>query len=93
MPANAATLSGYIVAFAGAARVAQAAMTTPTDPMTIKEYTFKINITADFQITSVTDVSLNIWRLSISEKLTMDYKEHMGIDVSCTIVPAAVLAP
>ena len=92
MAANPVQLSGYIVAFAGAARVAQAAMSSGTDPMTIKEYVFEVNITADFDVTSETDVGLNIWRLSIKQKLTMDYKSHWGITVKCTIVPAATLA-
>ena len=93
MPGNAVQLSNYIIAFAGAAKVAQKLMSDGEDPMTIKEYTFKVNITADLDINSQTDVALNIWRMSIKQKLTMDYKEHMGIDVTCTIVPAATLAP
>lgn len=85
-------LSHYITSFAGAAREAQQLMSTGMDPMTIKEYKFKVNITADTDVKSETDVSLNVWRVSLKEKLTMDYKSHMGIDVECTIVPAAVLA-
>ncbi|MDD9950190.1 MAG: hypothetical protein OXT67_01370 [Zetaproteobacteria bacterium] len=85
-------LSKYITSFAAAARSAQAVMSSGTDPMTIKEYKFKVNITADSEIKSETDVGLNVWRVSIKEKLTLDYKEHMGIDVECTIVPAATLA-
>ncbi|WP_144392196.1 hypothetical protein [Pleionea sediminis] len=90
--ANAAELSGYIVAFAGAARVAQAAMSSGADPMTIAEYQFEINITADFELKSETDVSLNIWRLNVKQKVTMDYKSHWGITVKCLIKPSAVLA-
>ena len=60
--------------------------------MTIKEYKFKVNITADSEVKSETDVGLNVWRVSLKEKLTMDYKDHMGIEVDCTIVPAATLA-
>ena len=67
-------------------------MSSGADPMTIKEYTFKVNLTTDYEAKSETDISLNIWRLSIKQKLTLDYKEHMGLDISCTIVPAAVLA-
>ena len=89
---EAVKLSAYIVAFAGAARVAQATMSSGTDPMTIAEYTFEINITADFDLKSETDVSLNIWRVSLKQKLTMDYKTHMGITVKCIIKPSAVLA-
>lgn len=91
--ADAVQLSSYIIAFAGAARAAQVVMSSGTDPMTIKEYVFKINITADMESKSETDVGLNIWRVSLKEKLTLDYKSHMGIDISCTIVPAATLAP
>lgn len=89
---SAAQLSSYIIAFAGAARTAQKLMSSGMDPMTIAEFYFDVNITADFEIKSETEVSLNIWRMSIKEKLTLDYKEHMGLTVKCTIKPAAVLA-
>jgi hypothetical protein len=89
---SAAQLSHYIIAFAGAARTAQKLMSTGMDPMTIAEYYFEVNITSDFELKSETDVSLNIWRMSIKEKLTLDYKEHMGVTVKCTIKPAAVVA-
>ena len=88
MAGSAAQLSGYIIAFAGAARVAQAAMSTGADPMTIAEYSFEINITADFTLGSETDVSLNIWRVSIKEKITTEYKSHWGITVKCLIKPS-----
>jgi hypothetical protein len=90
--AKAAQLSTYITSFAGAARTAQAIMSTGDDPMTIKEFKFKVNITADSDIKSTTDVSFNVWRVTVKDKLTMDFKEHMGITVDCTIVPAAILA-
>ncbi|MCX4028216.1 hypothetical protein H0A36_20575 [Endozoicomonas sp. SM1973] len=90
--ANAVELSGYIVAFAGAARVAQAAMSTGTDPMTIAEYTFEINISADFDIKSDTDVKINLWRVNLNQKITTEYKNHWGIRVECKIKPAAVIA-
>lgn len=89
---SAAQLSSYIIAFAGAARTAQKLMSSGMDPMTIAEFYFDVNITADFEIKSETEVALNIWRMSIKEKLTLDYKEHMGLTVKCTIKPAAVLA-
>ncbi|WNG17565.1 hypothetical protein [Cystobacter fuscus] len=89
---SAAQLSTYIIAFAGAARTAQRLMSSGMDPMTIAEYYFEVNLTADFEVKSETEVSLNIWRMNIKEKLTLDYKEHMGITVKCTIKPAAVLA-
>lgn len=89
---NAVQLSAYIISFAGAARLAQVAMSTGTDPMTIAEYSFEINITADFDLKSETDVALNVWRVNLKQKLTMDYKTHMGINVKCIIKPSAVLA-
>lgn len=92
MPGDAVKLSTYIIAFAGAAKVAQQEMSSGMDPMTIAEYRFKVNITSDFEAKSETDVSMNIWRVSVKEKLTLDYKEHMGITVDCTIKPAAVVA-
>jgi hypothetical protein len=85
--ANPIELSGYITAMAASARVAQGIMSAGADPMTIKEFNFKVNISADFGINSQTDISLNIWRLSIKEKLTIDYKTHWGVEISCTLVP------
>lgn len=85
--ANPVELSTYVVAMAGAARTAQLALSAGTDPMTVREYKFKVNISADFAINSQTDVQLNIWRLSIKEKLTIDYKTHWGLEIECLIVP------
>jgi len=85
--ANTVELSGYITAMAVSARVAQAVLSAGTDPMTVREFKFKVNISADFGIQSETDVSLNVWILSIKEKLTIDYKEHWGLEIECSIVP------
>lgn len=90
--ATAAELSTYIIAFAGAARTAQAVMSTGLDPMTIAEYKFTVNITADFTIDTSTDVKLNIWRINMNTKVTTEYKSHWGIEVQCLIKPSAVLA-
>ena len=90
--ASAAELSTYIVAFAGAARAAQAIMSSGQDPMTIAEYRFKVNISADFSVETSTDVKLNIWRINLNTKVTTDYKSHWGVEVECLIKPAAVLA-
>jgi hypothetical protein len=72
MAGSAAVLSGYIIPFAGAARVEQAAMSSGADPMTIAEYTFEINITADFDVGTEADVKLNVWRFTINQKVTTD---------------------
>lgn len=85
--ANVVELSGYITAMAVSARVAQAVLSAGTDPMTVREFKFKVNISADFSVKSETDIGLNIWILSIKEKLTIDYKEHWGLEVEATIVP------
>ena len=85
--ANALELSGYITAMAASARIAQAVLSAGTDPMTVREFKFKVNISADFGVKSETDVALNVWILSIKEKLTIDYKSHWGLDVDFTIVP------
>lgn len=91
-PSEAVELSAYIVAFAGAAKTAQKVMSSGEDPMTIKEYNFKANLTTDLNVNSETDVGLNVWRMTLKEKLTVDYKSHLGLEVGCTIVPAATLA-
>jgi hypothetical protein len=85
--ANAIELSGYITAMAVSARVAQAVLSAGTDPMTVREFKFHVNISADFSVTSETDVGLNIWVLSIKEKLTIEYQSHWGLEIDCTIVP------
>ena len=61
------------------------------DPMAIKEFSFEVNITADTEFKSETEISLNIWRLSLKEKLTYDYKQHFGITVKATLVPVYTL--
>ena len=81
-------LSNYIVSFASAARDAQKAMSSGDQPMSIKEYRFKINITADFEAKDDGDLTMNVWRISLKDKLLTDYKESMGIEVDCTMVPA-----
>lgn len=85
--ANPVELSGYITAMAASARVAQAVLSAGTDPMTVREFKFKVNIGAEFKIESATDVSLNIWVLSIKEKLTISYQEHWGLEIEASIVP------
>ena len=81
--ANPIELSGYIVSMAVSARAAQAIMSAGTDPMTIDKFEFKVNISADFSVQSETDIGLNIWVLSIKEKLTIDYKSHWGLEIDC----------
>lgn len=89
--ANPVELSAYIVSMAVSARAAKAIMSTGADPMVIKEFGFKVNISADFGVSSQTDISLNIWRLSIAEKITVDYKTHWGLEINCTIIPVVAL--
>lgn len=89
---NVAELSSYIVAFAGAASTAQKVMSTSTQPMQIKQYMFDINISADFNVKSETDVSMTVFGIGIKEKLTLGYDSKMGIEVKCTIVPLVVIA-
>ncbi|HEX2924642.1 MAG TPA: hypothetical protein VHP38_00025 [Ruminiclostridium sp.] len=84
-------MSSTIVAAAASARAAQAIMSTGTDPMAIKEFSFEVNITADTDFKSETEISLDIWRISLKEKLTYEYKEHFGITVKCTMVPVYTL--
>lgn len=80
-------MSALIAALAGSARVAQAIMSTGSDPMQIREFTFKVNLTTDWRAESATDISLDFWRISLKEKITIEYKEHWGLEVECKIVP------
>lgn len=84
-------MSSTIVAAAASARAAQAIMSTGADPMAIKEFTFEVNITADTDFKSETEIGLDIWRISLKEKLTYEYKEHFGVTVKCTMVPVYTL--
>ncbi len=88
---SAVQMSGYITAMAASARVAQSLLSSGPDPMTIKEFKFDVNLSTDFDIQSQTDVTLKIWRLSITEKITVDYKNHWGLTISCTIVPTVTI--
>jgi hypothetical protein len=85
---NPVELSGYVTAAAASARAAQAIMSAGADPMVITEFRFKVNISAEFSVQSETDIQLNIWRLSIKEKLTIGYKSEWGIEIECKIIPA-----
>jgi hypothetical protein len=85
--ANVVELSGYVTAMAASARVAQGVLSAGTDPMTVKEFRFKVNIGAEFKVSSETDIGLNIWVLSIKEKLTVSYQSHWGLEIEATIVP------
>ncbi|OGO06880.1 MAG: hypothetical protein A2Z76_04290 [Chloroflexi bacterium RBG_13_56_8b] len=76
---------------ATSARAAQAIMSTGADPLVIKEFFFEVNISAEFSISSETDISLNIWRLSIREKITVGYKNEWGLVIKCTIIPVVAL--
>jgi len=89
--ANPIELSGYIVSMAVSARAAQAVMSTGIDPMVIQKFRFKANISAEYSVSSETDIQLNIWRLSLTEKLTIGYKAEWGLEIECDIVPAVTL--
>jgi hypothetical protein len=85
--ANPVELSAYITAMAASARVAQGVLSAGTDPMTVEEFRFKVNIAAEFSVSSETDISANIWVLSIKEKLTIAYKSEWGLEIECRIIP------
>ncbi len=84
---NIVQMSALIVSAAGSARVAQAIMSTGTDPMTIKKFRFKVNFTTDWELKTSTDVNLTIWRIGIKSKIDTDYKEHFGVEIECEIAP------
>lgn len=86
--ANALELSTYVISMATAARAAQAVMSSGEDPMTIAEFRFKANISAEFTLQSELEASLSIWRLSLKEKLTIGYKSEWGIEIECKIIPS-----
>jgi hypothetical protein len=89
--ANPVELSGYITAMAASARAAQLVMSTGSDPMVISEFRFKVNISAEFSVSSETNIGLNIWRLSLKEKITIGYKSEWGVEIECKIIPVVSL--
>lgn len=89
---NTVELSTYIIAFAGAAAVAQKEMSTSEVPMAIKEYMFDINIMSDFTVNNKTDVELSVLGIGIKDVLTTNYESKMGIEIKCTIVPMVQIA-
>lgn len=84
---NPLAMSAYIVSMAASARAAQAIMSTGTDPMAISEFRFKANIATEITAQSETELALNIWRLSIKQKITVGYKSEWGLEIECKIVP------
>lgn len=84
-------LSTYIIAFAGAAKAAQLVLSDGSDPMTISEYTFEIEITSSIEVASQTELKLNIWRLSLTETITVNMNNSWKINVGCKIVPTVTL--
>ncbi|PDO11118.1 MAG: hypothetical protein BLM47_03775 [Candidatus Reconcilbacillus cellulovorans] len=86
------TLSNTIVKLAEAGRTAQQTLSSGANPMVIKEYGSKANLTCDMQFNSQTDISLKFWIVSLQQKFTFDYKQHWGLKVSCTIVPVVTLS-
>lgn len=90
--ANPVELSGYITAMAASARAAQAIMSTGADPMIISKLEFEADISADYSVQSQTDISLNVWRLSLKEKITIGYQSHWGLKINCVIIPSVSLS-
>jgi len=87
LEAQTIALSAMIVAFAGAARTAQALMSTGNDAMSIKEFKFKVTLSTDLDINSETDITCKVWNVSVAEKLKVDWKEHMGLEIECALAP------
>lgn len=84
-------LSEYIVAFAGAAKAAQLLLSDGTDPMTITEYSFNIKITSSIEVASTTNLTLNIWRLTLQETISVNMTNSWEIGINCTIAPTVTL--
>lgn len=84
-------VSQYIIAFAGAARVAQAAMSSDSIPMAIKEYRFKINVDSDIKMENTTDVGLTVYGIKLTNKLTVGYTSSLGVEIECSIVPQVTI--
>ena len=81
------SMSHYILSMATAARGAQAVMSTGMDPMAITEFRFKANLATEVTAQSETELQLKIWRLRVSQKVTVGYKAEWGLEIECTIKP------
>lgn len=84
-------LATYIVVFAVAAKAAQKSLSDGEDPMTISEYNFDIEIKSSFEFTSDTEITLNIWRLSLKETIGVKMENAWSINIGCKIVPTVTL--
>lgn len=84
-------LSTYIISFAGAAKAAQLVLSDGTDPMTISEYSFDIEITSSIEVASQTELKLNVWRLTLSETINVNMNNSWKINIGCKIVPTVTL--
>jgi hypothetical protein len=89
--ADVVKVSAYIIAFAGAARVAQQTMSTGAVPMAIKEYRFKINVDSDMKIENTMDVGLTVYGMKLTNKLTVGYTSSLGVEIECSIVPQVTI--
>lgn len=88
---NPVGMASYIVAMGAAARVAQATMSAGANPMIIKEFRFDVNVNVEYSFESETDISLNIFVLSVDQKVTVGYKAEWGLEIECTIIPTVAL--
>lgn len=84
-------LATYIVGFAIAAKAAQTILSDGEDPMSISEYTFDIEIKSSFEFNSQTDIKLNIWRLTLTETITVNLQDSWSINIGCKIVPTVTI--
>ena len=81
-------LADYIAGFATAANSAQEIMSQGESPMAIASFRFKFNVTADFESKGEMhgDVSCRVTPVTMKDQVMLDYKEHMGIEIECTLV-------
>lgn len=81
-------LSDYIAGFAIAAASAQDVLSKGENPMVIKSFRFKFNVTADFKSKAGSNgqVDCRVKPLKVKDQMMTDYKEYMGIEIECTLV-------
>lgn len=81
-------LSAYIVSFATSAVMAQKIMSQGNDPMTIAEFKFKINISAEYNVETTTEAQMSIWRTNMNIATTLSSTKSFGVEIECTIKPS-----
>jgi len=81
-------LSDYVTLMAVAAGTAHHQLANnATQPLSLSEFRFKVNLAGALEFTSETEVKLNYRVVSLTQKIGIKYQESWGLEIECTIIP------